>query len=127
MTVTTHSPCTRLSHWQLIRDQAGITPEVQSFPYRGAGTLDDPYVVEWLIDDPRNPFMFSKSRKWGITLVNSLETLSVAFASSAISGGAKKIEAHFEIGSELMALSVSLFVLGMCSFKSGLRKLCRSN
>jgi hypothetical protein len=102
----------RLSHWRLVLDRAGITPEVKTFRWPGAGTQDDPFVVEWLIDDPRNPLMFSRSRKWGITSINSLETLSVAFASSAISGGSKQVEVQFSIGSELMALSVSVFVLG---------------
>lgn len=113
MAVVSHFHNEKLSHWRLILDQGGITPEVQSFPYRGAGTKHDPYVVGWIVNDPRSPLLFSRSRKWTITIINSLETLSVAFASSAISGGARQVETQYKIGSEIMALCISLFVLGI--------------
>jgi hypothetical protein len=27
----------------------------EEIPYRGNGTIEDPFVVEWLPDDPENP------------------------------------------------------------------------
>jgi hypothetical protein len=37
-----------------------ITPEVLKWNYDGSGTEDDPYVVNWIDNDPRNPMLFSK-------------------------------------------------------------------
>lgn len=36
--------------------------------YPGGGTPEDPYVVDWHIGDPENPFNWSTRRKWIITL-----------------------------------------------------------
>jgi hypothetical protein len=36
--------------------------------YPGRGTPHDPFVVDWDLGDPENPFNWSKRRKWLITL-----------------------------------------------------------
>ncbi|KAI1372288.1 MFS general substrate transporter [Hypoxylon crocopeplum] len=102
----------RLSHWRLIIDQAGITPEVANFQYKGSGTEADPYLVRWIPDDPRNPMNFSAFTKWLITGVVAFATLAVALVSSAYSGGVAEIMAQFRISQELAILGVSLFVVG---------------
>lgn len=48
---------TRISFLRQVFDPAGITPEVQKWDYAGSGTDDDPYVVTWIEDDPRNPMV----------------------------------------------------------------------
>ena len=36
--------------------------------YPGSGTHEDPFVVDWSLGDPENPYNWSKARKWLITL-----------------------------------------------------------
>ncbi|OJJ65500.1 hypothetical protein ASPBRDRAFT_201765 [Aspergillus brasiliensis CBS 101740] len=102
----------KLSHWRLVCDQAGITAQVRDWAYAGSGTETDPFIVEWLPGDPRNPKLFSPYKKWGITVLVSLQTFSVSFTSSALSGATENLKADLHISSELAALSLSLFVLG---------------
>ena len=45
-----------LSHWRLVLDQAGITPEVQNAHYDGSGTEEDPYVSISHTLRPQPPF-----------------------------------------------------------------------
>lgn len=33
-------------------------------PYKGAGTRDEPYIVDWLAGELENPRNWSKKRKW---------------------------------------------------------------
>jgi hypothetical protein len=35
-----------ISHWQMITDQGVVTKEIINYDYEGAGTEEDPYVVE---------------------------------------------------------------------------------
>ncbi|KAL8722819.1 MAG: hypothetical protein Q9225_000768 [Loekoesia sp. 1 TL-2023] len=89
-----------------------VTPEVRSHHYAGSGTEDDPYVVEFLPDDPRNPMGFSMFRKWTITLLVAFVTLAVAFVSSAYSGGIVEIVKELHTSEEVATLGISLFVCG---------------
>ena len=100
------------SHWKLITSQAHVTEPVLSHQYAGSGTIEDPYVVEWIPNDPRNPMLFSTSRKWLITLSVSITTLAIAFASTAYSGSVPQVVNHFHVSDEVATLGVSLFVLG---------------
>ncbi|KAK2731292.1 MFS siderochrome iron transporter 1 [Onygenales sp. PD_40] len=101
-----------IPHWRQVLDQGAVTDEVVSYPYAGSGTDDDPFVVQWLPNDPRNPMQFSKTKKWFITLVVAFASLAVALISSAYTGGSRKIMQEFKVSSEVVTLGVSLFVLG---------------
>jgi multidrug resistance protein len=101
-----------LSLWRLIIDQAAVLPAVVDFPYPGSGTDEDPFVVTWIPNDPRNPYNFSPVKKWGMTVAVAFTTLAVAFSSSSYTGGIKEIMAEFDVGEEVAILGVSLFVLG---------------
>lgn len=103
---------TKLPYWRLVIDQAGITPEVANFPYPGSGTQEDPFLVQWIPDDPRNPMLFSQTTKWLITSIVAVATLAVTLLSSAYTGGLAEIMMQFDIGREVATLGVSLFVLG---------------
>jgi hypothetical protein len=46
-----------ISHWKMIMDQGVVTKEIVEYEYEGEGTEDDPYVVEWIENDPRNPMV----------------------------------------------------------------------
>ncbi|KAL4895815.1 major facilitator superfamily domain-containing protein [Aspergillus ambiguus] len=102
----------KIPYWRLVFDQTVLTQEIIDYPYPGSGTDEDPYVVTWIPDDPRNPMLFRPLKKWFITLVMAIATLAVALVSSAYTGGVAEIEEQFHIGSEVATLGVSLFVLG---------------
>jgi len=111
---------TRIPHMKQVLDQAGVTPEVQEHHYKGAGTDEDPYVVTWIDNDPRNPMLYSETKKWSITMMVAVATLAVAFASSAYSGGANEIIREFGCSQEVYTLGISFFVLGFAIGKSTL-------
>ncbi|KUJ20949.1 MFS general substrate transporter [Mollisia scopiformis] len=102
----------KASHWELVYDQTHVTPEVLNWPYKGSGTEEDPYVVEYIENDRRNPMLFPQWKKWTITILVAFATLAVAFVSAAYSGGIEEILAQFHIGDEVAVLGISLFVLG---------------
>lgn len=69
-------------------------------------------MVTWIDNDPRNPMLYSKTKKWSITMMVAVATLAVAFVSSAYSGGANEVIMEFQISQEVFVLGTSLFVLG---------------
>ncbi|KJZ72450.1 hypothetical protein HIM_08119 [Hirsutella minnesotensis 3608] len=109
---TARSGSHKLSHWRMVIDQAGITPEVVNHPYAGSGTAEDPFLVKWIPNDPRNPMLFDSVTKWFITMTAAIVTLAVALVSSAFTGGIGQIVHGFDISQEVATLGVSLFVLG---------------
>ena len=102
----------QLSHITQVFNHAGITPEVENHKYEGSGTEEDPYVVNFIPNDPRNPMLYSQTKKWSITALVAIATLAVAFVSSAYSGGARQIIVEFGCSQEIFTLGISLFVLG---------------
>ena len=104
----------RSSHWQILTTHTSISPDVLNHRYPGSGTEDDPYRVEFLPDDERDPQNFSSLKKWSITLLVAVATLAVAFVSSAYTGGVNQIITAFDTSDEIVVLGVSLFVLGVC-------------
>ncbi|OQE37202.1 hypothetical protein PENCOP_c010G02732 [Penicillium coprophilum] len=82
------------------------------FPYRGSGTSEDPYIVEWLENDPENPKNYSEALRWSTTALIATMTLCVALASSAYSGTVGSLLAEFKCSHEVITLGLSLMVLG---------------
>ncbi|KAH4199349.1 hypothetical protein HBI95_178470 [Parastagonospora nodorum] len=101
-----------ISHWKMIFDQGVTTKEIEEYDYEGEGTEDDPYVVEWIENDPRNPITWAKTKKWIIAIAVANSVLVVSFCSSAFSGGIQQIMMEFKVSQEIVTLGVSLFVLG---------------
>jgi multidrug resistance protein len=101
-----------ISHWKMITDQGVVTKEIINYDYEGAGTEEDPYVVEWIDNDPRNPMTWPKTKKWIMAIAVANSVLVVSFCSSAFSGGIQQIMAEFSVSQEVVTLGVSLFVLG---------------
>lgn len=97
----------RATQWQLVTDQALITDAVLHHVYKGAGTLRDPYVVEYIPNDPRDPMNFTTTRKWIIVFGVSLSTLAVSFASSAFTGGIPQMLDEFRVSRTVITLGVS--------------------
>jgi hypothetical protein len=108
---TTWQPV-KLHTWRLARDKAYLTPQVIDFKLKGSGTSSDPYLVEWIPNDPRNPMNFSFARKWVIASLTALSIFVISFSSSAYTGGIVQISAQFEISHTIALLGVSTFVLG---------------
>lgn len=103
---------TRIPHWRQIIDSAGVTDEVKSWRYEGSGTQDDPYVVTWIENDPRNPMLYSNVTRWSLMMVVAMAALMVSLDSSAYSGSAAEIMNEFNCSEEVYTLGISLFVLG---------------
>lgn len=70
-------------------DPAGglVSAEVLTYPFPGEGTVDDPYMVSWIDNDPANPLNFTKGRKWLNALVLAMAVWTVSIASSGFSQG----------------------------------------
>lgn len=41
--------------------------QIAERPYAGMGTADDPYVVDWDLNDPEDPYNWPKPKRWAIT------------------------------------------------------------
>ncbi|KAI0747878.1 MFS general substrate transporter [Daedaleopsis nitida] len=80
--------------------------------YPGRGTHSDPYVVDWDLGDPENPYNWSDLRKWAITAQLATSTFTVSFCSSCYSGGLESMSAELHMSEVLAILGVSLYVLG---------------
>ncbi|KXG53352.1 Major facilitator superfamily domain, general substrate transporter [Penicillium griseofulvum] len=103
---------TSIPFWRLVLYPGAITQEVADHPCEGSGTEEDPYVVQWMPKDFRNPLQLKPSMKWFITVVAAIETLVVALVSSAYTGGLLQIKENFGTTTEIATLGVSLYVLG---------------
>jgi hypothetical protein len=83
-----HGPgLNKIPYWCLIFDQGFLNPDIINHAYDGTGTDEDPYVVTWIDQDPRNPLHWNNGRKWTCTVSVAVATLAVACCSSAFSGG----------------------------------------
>ncbi|KAE8440761.1 hypothetical protein EG329_006596 [Mollisiaceae sp. DMI_Dod_QoI] len=89
--------------------------EVEQSPnsiYDGQGTEENPFMVEFLKDDPGNPMNWSSIRKWFITTIVTLSVFAVTLTSSAYSESSNEVMQDFNISTEVFILGASLFVLG---------------
>lgn len=86
-----------------------MTPfeDILDHTYKGSGTDADPYIVDWLRDDPEDPQNFPAAYKWGQVGMTSLLTLAVTLASSGYAGGVRSL--MLEMGG-----SSTLWVGGVC-------------
>lgn len=80
--------------------------------YAGRGTVEEPYVVEYLPNDRQDALNFPKSRKRNIALFQSASFFAVTFSSSVYSSGIEQVMQHFHMSDELAILGLSLYVLG---------------
>lgn len=86
-TIGKQSGFTRIVRSSLLANRAPITADILSWNYEGGGTTEDPYVAEWITDDPGNPLLWKSWYKWFVALTVAQTTLCVSFCSSAYSGG----------------------------------------
>ncbi|KAJ5741191.1 Major facilitator superfamily domain general substrate transporter [Penicillium malachiteum] len=76
-----------LSHLKLVFDQTLITDEVRRYNHPGNGTVDEPYLVDWLPNDPKNGFNISIGMKWATVMICSFNTLACSLASTVFAVG----------------------------------------
>lgn len=100
------------SHFRLVLSQTYMTQDVIDYDYPGSGTQEDPYLVDWIPNDSKNPLKISIGMKWLITVIMAFATLSVSFASSSFSGAIVQTATDFHTSNNLAVASVSLYVLG---------------
>jgi MFS family permease len=103
-----------LSHWRMVISQSGITDDVLNYHYKGSGTAEDPYLVEYIPFDHRNPMEWPDWKKWCITGIVAFSTLAVSLVASAYSAAIPQIMQEFGCGEEIATLGTSFFVLGFC-------------
>lgn len=103
-----------VSGQELVRQITQVTPA--RVPTRLSASdierLEKFQFVTFKIDDPEDPRQWSNTYKWYITAVVALAVVQVAFASSVISGDFVDIEEEFGVSNVVVALSVSLMVVG---------------
>ncbi|KAH8817143.1 major facilitator superfamily domain-containing protein [Xylogone sp. PMI_703] len=102
----------RLPSLKLVLDQARVTPEVLEFTYPGSGTQEDPYIISFIPHDGGNPYNWSSSLKWLVTVIVSGGTLATSFASTAFTGSLLELKSDLGASTELITAGISLFVLG---------------
>lgn len=112
MATTSHHEQTRISWFTMLTLQDVITPQMLRFDYPGSGTQDNPYLVMFLDDDPRDPMAFALWLRWTLCIAAGYITFSVAFISSAFSGGIRDISQDLDVAPESATLGLSLFLLG---------------
>lgn len=100
-----------ISLWKLVTSQSAFTPDVLEHSFPGSGTVQDPYRVEWIPDDSRNPLIMPQWIKWMITCIQAFAFLSITFASSAMSAASPQLEEYFGASSTLVIADTSLFIL----------------
>jgi len=79
--------------------------------YKGDGTENSPFIIDWLDYDPENPKKWMNLYKWFIVLVASSATLAVTFVSTAYMGPFKELKDQFHVDDEVIILGLSLFAL----------------
>ncbi|RYP01439.1 hypothetical protein DL764_006209 [Monosporascus ibericus] len=102
----------KISHWRIVFDPVVLTQAVVSHDWKGSGTAEDPYLIGFIPNDPRNPLNLRVGIRWMIVALNALATLAMTFSSSAYTGGIPDISRRLSVGPETAFLGVSLFVLG---------------
>lgn len=105
------TPCSP-SHLKLVIDQSLTTGHVRRYDYPGSGTTEDPYVVDWLHDDPKNGFNMSPEWRWVIVMFCALNRLACSVAPTIFAGAIIQIQEYFHVSEEVSILTVCLFVLG---------------
>ncbi|KAJ5399674.1 major facilitator superfamily domain-containing protein [Penicillium sp. CMV-2018d] len=100
------------SYFRLLLDHAGVNQDVLDGQYRGNGTPQDAYIVDFLTNDPRNPLQFPAWKKWSITILQALAVFALAFTSTAYSSSVADVKAEFQASTTIAILGVSMFVAG---------------
>lgn len=91
----------RIPHWRLIIDRGVLTQEIIEQLYPGQGTPENPYVVQWISNDPRNPFDFSRAVRWIYAFTMAITVLALSLGSSAYASGKSTKSNHDKLHVDL--------------------------
>jgi multidrug resistance protein len=80
--------------------------------YKGNGSENSPFIINWLDYDPENPMKWRTLYKWFIAMIATIATLAVAFVSAAYTGPFNELREQFHASDEVLTLGISLYVLG---------------
>ena len=110
----------RLQHMQTVGSANVFSKEGIELPDFGGGKSYPPplpereeYVVEFSgFDDPRHAQNFPFKKKLIISIVLVFDSLAATYASSIFSAATQAVGQEFNVGTEVVTLGTSLFVLG---------------
>ncbi|KAG8692846.1 hypothetical protein FRC09_010914 [Ceratobasidium sp. 395] len=92
-----------------------LTQESQPIEQKlqGSGTIDDPFVVDWVGDDDKeNPYNWNTSYRYALAFLIGLSAFCVTYASSAYTGGLNGIIRDLDTSLDISLLGLALYVLG---------------
>ncbi|EIW51893.1 MFS general substrate transporter [Trametes versicolor FP-101664 SS1] len=69
-------------------------------------------LVTWYENDPEDPRNWKNAYKWYITFVCALSVVAIAFATAIIAGDFGGVMEEFQVSEVVVALSVSLMIIG---------------
>ena len=81
--------------------------------FSGEGNFADPWLVDWLPDEPANPRNWKKSLKWVLTIHLAINCLNPGFTGSSYVPCVQAIRHRFpETTAEVGVLGLSLYMFG---------------
>lgn len=80
--------------------------DIASHTYKGSGTNEDPFLVEWLPQDPENPLTLTSGFKAQATFTAAFSCLAVSMCSSMLSA------AIIDIRMKYPGLSNEMYIMG---------------
>jgi len=86
--------------------------KLKNFAYRGKGTAEEPFLIDWIDDDYENPQKWNRIYKWFLTIFVSFTATVVIFCSSVYVGEFDSLKNEFQSSREVLTLGISLNVLG---------------
>ncbi|CAF0943953.1 unnamed protein product [Adineta ricciae] len=91
-----------------------VTPfeKILSQQYQGQGTTEEPYKIEWILEDPENPQTWNTVYRWMLTVFVSVAATIVLFCSSVYVGEFDGLSQDFQPSREVITLGISVNVLG---------------
>ncbi|KAJ6546436.1 MFS general substrate transporter [Mycena vulgaris] len=96
--------------WESSSTKQAIPVTSPTPTYTGSGTLQDPFIVDWDLQDAENPLNFNNRKKWIITSQLAFCTWTVSFSSSVYSGGLETMARDLGISDNVAILGLSLYM-----------------
>lgn len=86
--------------------------KIEFYQYRGKGTSEEPFIIDWLPEDPENPQTWNAIYKWILAIFVSIAATVVIFCSSVYVGEFNGLNQDFHPSREVITLGISVNVLG---------------
>jgi multidrug resistance protein len=76
---------------------------------------NDPFLVDWEVNDPRNPKNWSKRKKWICLMTLASGALCATCASSIYTGAYQNLDDYFQVSRVVTIMGLSFFVFGLAA------------